>query len=268
MQTLQAAQTTPAPQATPGTAPNNGKPGNGQPGMGMPGMHGRGGPGGPGGFGDFGRGIKGGAVTADQANQVISNTTTFVNLAKGDLAYANGKMDTANVQTWLNNADALLQDARSAVNASKYQTAAGYASAAREVAQIAEGQMAQTLGADKLPSYSQRPQGRMGRGMGGPQGANNANITQAQASRVLYATYNNLVAQKATLKSSQALSYLTQAQDAYKTAYSAYQAGKYSDAASSAKIAEQLAGVAHTVEQASTATNDPNAPVTVPAPNF
>jgi hypothetical protein len=96
--------------------------------------------------------------------------------------------------------------------------------------------------------------------------------TQAQASRILQNTYNRLVTQDALLKSAanagDAGTYLTDAQNAYKAAYSAYQAGNYTDAAASARLAEELSEVSNSILQAISAPADSTTPVTVPAPNF
>src|SRR5437660_8786969 len=99
----------PPPAATPApsTGPSSGTPNNkwdlpGVPnggGFGMRGFGPRGGgPAGSGPEGFFGFGGRGGGTSADAVNREISATTQLVNLAKGDLAYANGKMDTSNVQ--------------------------------------------------------------------------------------------------------------------------------------------------------------------------
>jgi TolA-binding protein len=131
--------------------------------------------------------------------------------------------------------------------------------------------VAQELGADQLPSYSQRPV-RGGKGIGhgfgrGPVDA--ANITQAQASRLLAATYNRLVGVGAVVAgTADAGIWLTDAQAAYRAAYDAYQAGNYADAAASAKVANALAEVATGVQRATTSPGTSGAPVTVPAPNF
>src|SRR5439155_744537 len=61
---------------------------------------------------------------------------------------------------------------------------------------------------------------------------------------------------------------LTDAQNAYKDAYSAYQAGKYADAVSKARLADELSGVADQIVHAASAPNSTDTPVTVPAPNF
>jgi hypothetical protein len=240
--------------AVPGTG-NQNRPPMGGPG-GMRGGHGKG-------FGG-----PGGAATADGASQAISSTTSFINLVKSDLAYASGKMDTASVQRWVNGADALLQSAQTASGKSQYGPAVAYAQAARELARTADSVMAQQLGADKLPSYSQMPQ----RGDKGMPSSIATTVTQAQASRVLAQAYNRLVMEAATVKSAsnaaEAQPYLTDAQNAYKTAYDAYQAGKYSDAVISARLAGRLGEVAGHIVRASTAPANADTPVTVPAPNF
>lgn len=246
------------PKATQ-TTPNNSKAGRFGPGM--KGGHGPG----RGGFGDMGP--KGGAITADGAARVIDHATDWLAIARDDLAYANGKMDTANVQKWLNNADALIKEAQAAADSQKYECAGQNAQAALGLIMAAEGQMGYTLGYDQLPSASQRPQGKMGP-RGGAPGANSTTVTQAQASRILAQTYNSLVAQKSLIKAGAATAYLTDAQNAYQTAYTAYNAGKYNDAVSAAKLAHQLADVARHVQAAADAPDDANAPVAVPAPNF
>jgi hypothetical protein len=175
-------------------------------------------------------------------------------------------MDTANVSKWLNNAQTLLNSAQTAANGSKFGAAGQYAEAAQELVMVAEGQMVQTLGADVLPSASQR-QGRRGPFPGGPNGAN-FTVTQAQASRILAQTYRNLVAQKTLITDSAATGYLTDAQAAYSSAYTAYGAGKYNEAVASARLAEQLAGVARHVQAAPSAPDNADSVVTVPAPTF
>jgi hypothetical protein len=269
--------TTPGSGST--TPPSTNQPSDNQqqaPAPGMPEMGVRGfghGPGDFGGFGfggpkdgmmgGFGPGMRGGTATADTTTNAISRATNLITTVKSDLTYATGKMDTTSVQSWLNGADAQLKNAQTAKDASKYEQAMAYAGAADQLAKLAEEQMGQTLGFDKLPSASQRPQ-FPGKG----NLANPPTITQAQASRILGRTYNNLVMQKAVLKDGgDVASYLTQAQNAYKTAYDAYNAGKYNDAVSSTRIAEQLAGVASQIHYAQGATNS-DTPITVPAPNF
>ena len=254
------ATSTPKAATTPGTT-------SPQPGL----REGLGGPGrgghGHGGFdGGFDRGL-GANATAEGATQAISNVTSLITLVKSDLTYATGKMDTADVQRWINGADALLKSARDANTASQFGKAIAYAQAARELASAADGQMAQELGASTLPSYSQRPQGR-----GPDPSTSTATITQAQASRLLAETYNRLVAQATQVtgasNAAEASPYLTDAQDAYKAAYDAYQAGNYNDAVSSSRLAGKLAGVAASIVRASTAPANADTPVTVPAPNF
>ena len=260
-----AATATPAPSTTnPGTNNN----GNGS--MGPGGMHGRGGMRGGGDFGFGGRGMGGemwgGGATADGASRAITGTTNLITSVKSDLAYANGKMDTTDAQRWVNGADALLKSAQNANSSSQYGQAVAYANAARQLAETADSQMARKLGANTLPSYSQRPQ------RGGKFQSTNTTLTQAQASRILAETYNRLVTVGTQVKSasnaSEATSYLTDAQNAYKAAYNSYQAGNYADAAASARLAGQLGQVAEEIANASTAPANSTTPVTVPAPNF
>jgi hypothetical protein len=230
--------------------------GMGHHGKGMGGKHG-----GPGGLGP-------GGATADGATAAITNTTSLLNLVKADLAYANGKMATADAQRWVSGAETLLGSAQTAISGSQYGQASTYAHAARELAMIAYSQLAQELGADTLPSSGQMPQ-RGHRGMGGPV---NTSANQAQASRLLAHTYNNLVMVGAVVdgasNASQVTPYLTDAQSAYRDAYDAYQAGNYSEAAQSARLAGGLARVAGTLVGAPNAPANQDTPVTVPAPNF
>jgi hypothetical protein len=250
-------------QATPGAtdAPKDGLPGGG-------GRRGPGGHGGPG-FrgGDFDERAPGGQpLTSEGARRQITDTTTLLNLAKDDLAYANGKMDTASVSKWLTNAEALLAQAQTAASASRFGSAGQYAHAARELVMIAEGQMVRALGADVLPSAGLR-QGRRGGFPGGPDAAN-VTVTQAQASRALSQTYNHLVAQKTLITDSAAAAYLTDAQAAYSSAYTAYGAGNYNEAVASARLAQRLAGVARHVQAAPGAPDNADTVVPVPAPTF
>ena len=278
------ADTTPAPQGNKGNPGNQGNQGKGRPGgfggFG-PGMRGGPGPGSDGfGYG-FGSGPGGlgpqGAANANAATRSISSTTNLITQVKSDLAYANGKMDTTDAQRWVDGADSLLKSAQDANSGSRYGQAVGYARAAGELAQVADTAMAQKLGADKLPSHSQRPQFQRPN-PNKPATPNNGNggtsttVTQAEASRILEGTYNQLVMDGALIKNASnagdATTYLTDAQKAYATAYNSYQSGNYSDAVASARLAEQLGGVANAVLQATTAPNNSTTPVTVPAPNF
>ncbi|MGI8588227.1 MAG: hypothetical protein ACR2M0_11155 [Chloroflexia bacterium] len=264
-----AAVATPTAQAAPaqpGTNPPAAVPGQGNGGdLDGPGGHGPGGfgPGGPGGRGHDGFGPGGATTTVDGANRAITRATSTITSVKSDLAYATGKMDTGSVQTWLNSADALVKTAQTAVTSQQYAQAGADAGAADALARVADTVMAQALGRDKLPSASQNN----GRTPPTP-----PTPTQATTSRQLARTYTNLELQGLQLKqaanSGDAATYLTAAQNAYKTAYAAYQAGKYSDAANSAMLADQLGHVADAMLHAASAGTSPDAPVAVPAPNF
>jgi hypothetical protein len=224
--------------------------------MGRGGHHGRGGDG------------LGGAATSENATQQISNITSLLNLVKADLAYANGKMATADAQRWVSGAETLLAKAQSANSSSQYGQAVSYAHAARELAMTAQMQMVQELGAETLPSYSQLPQ----RGNKGMHVETGTDVTQARASFVLANTYERLVMQGTLLESaanaSEAAAYITDAQGAYRDAYDAYQAGNYTEAVQSARLAERLASVAGAIVRAPAAPANSDTPVTVPAPNF
>lgn len=261
--TSPAAQTTPAAKATavPGENPKSTMP--------FPdGHHGRGMKGFAFGFGDFGGlGHDGFVPDANMANKLITHATEFLTLARADLTYATGKMDTANIQKWLNSADVLLRSAQTAVTDTKFERAGQNAQAAMSLIMTAQSQMAYTLGADTLPSASQLPTGRKGHKMHGPDMAD-VTVTQAQASRILAQTYNHLVAQDALIKATDATAYLSDAQAAYKIAYDAYNAGKYNDAAFAARQAGQLAGVARQVQAAADAPDSPDTAVPVPGPTF
>ncbi len=265
----QTAQATPTPGAqgttpnTPGTQSAPANPGGRDHGVG-PGRDGhgpgRGGHGGPGGFG--------GQYTADSAARVISGTTSLIASVQADLTYATGKMDTATVQDWLTSANSLLKAAQTASGSNQYGKAVETANAAQGLARTADLLMQQALGADKLPSYSQRP----GPGKNHPGAPSATAPTQAQASRELANLYNAIIMQDAALKSGSttgdANTYLTAAKNAYKTAYTAYQAGKYSDAHAQAEVGRGLLGVVENLARAATAPNSSDTPVTVPAPNF
>jgi hypothetical protein len=205
------------------------------------------------------------AATADGATNAISQAEQTLTLAKDDLTYAGGKMDTGSVQGWLTAADGLLAKAKEAQTNAQYGPAVAYAQAARSLAQTAEQAMAQALGADTLPSYSQRPQ------RGGPGGLMDPAQapTQAQLSRELQNLYNRIVSQGALVgANAEAGGYLTQAQAQYRTAYDAYQAGSYEAAHDAAHLAESLLKVVDSLVRAASAPANADAPVTVPAPNF
>jgi hypothetical protein len=220
----------------------------------------RGGRGHGSGPGDFlGRG-----ATADNATQQITSTNELIGLVEADLAYANGKMDTADVQRWLDSARSLVQKAQTANTGSQYGASVAYSGAARELAMVAYSKMADTLTAAALPSNGQI----RGEHMRGPIDTATA-PTQAQASYILANTYNRLVSQGAVVgTSSEGAAYLTEAQGAYKDAYNAYQSGNYESAVTFARLAEKLAGVASRVAGAATAPANSDTPVTVPAPTF
>ena len=202
-------------------------------------------------------------ATADNSTRQITSINELIDLVEADLAYANGKMDTADVQRWVDSANALLQKAESANSGSQYGPAVAYAGAARELAMIAYSNMADELTAEALPSNGQIHAKH--RGLPGDATA----LTQAQASYVLANAYNRLVAQGAvTGGSAEAAAYLAKAQQAYSDGYAAYQAGNYESAAAFARLAGQLSGVASSVANAATAPANSDTPVTVPAPNF
>jgi hypothetical protein len=225
--------------------------------MGMRGGRGHGGSG-PGGM--IGRG-----ATADNAARQITSTTELIGLVEADLAYANGKMDTADALRWLDSANALLDKAEAANANSQYGPAVAYADAARELAMIAYSDMAGELTAEALPSNGQI----RGAHRHGPDDAAATAPTQAQASYILAGTYDRLVGQGAVIGgSTEAAPYLDEAQAAYSDAYDAYQAGNYESAVAFARLAGKLAGVASSVAGAATAPANADAPVTVPAPTF
>ncbi len=288
-------QTGQVADATATPAPDSQKPGS--PRNGMPGMRGSRGPGGPGGqawgggpggpdagprFESGVRGSFGGAYSADGATRAISSTTSVITLVKGDLAYAAGKMDTATAQDWVDKADGLLAAAQTANTNGEYGKSVETANAASELARAAEMLMQQALGADTLPSYTQRQNagkgqmhpGMPGPGMGpgkiGPGGQVPSNITQAQASRIVANLYNSIVSQEALVNSSAskggAATYVAAAKDQYSKAYSAYQAGNYSDAAGAANVGDALLRVVNSLLSAGTAPNSPDTPVQVPQP--
>jgi hypothetical protein len=216
-----------------------------------------------GGHGGFGGDISGRGATADNATRQITSTGELIDLVEADLAYANDKMDTTDVQRWVDSANALLQKAESANSGSQYGQSVAYSGAARELAMIAYSNMANELTAEALPSNGQ---------IRGPHRgiANSATApTQAQASYVLANTYNRLVAQGVMVGSAaEAAPYLTEAQEAYSDAYDAYQAGNYESAVTFARLAGKLAGVASSVAGAPSAPANADTPVTVPSPNF
>ncbi len=275
------AATTPAPATTPVTtpeaktgSPNGGKrggPGGAGPGFGGPGFGGQRG-GGPGFGGPGFEGHDGGATTADGANRVISATTGLITSVKADLTYATGKMDTATVADWVSKADGLLASAQSAVTAGQFGKAAATVQAASTLARTADLLMQQALGADKLPSYTTNAGRGFGRDHMGMGGTTATAPTQAQSSRELAGFYNELVAQAAVLKATggagDASTYLTAAQARYSAAYTAYQAGKYSDAHNAVAVGRSLLEVADSLARAATVPTSTDAPVAVPAPNF
>jgi hypothetical protein len=229
------------------------------------GGHGRGGKGGRhGGLGGPGRHIE--AATADGAARSISQTIGIITLVKADLAYATGKMDTATVQSWLNNADTLLNSARGANISGQYGRAALTANAAGELAWAADLLMAQALGAEVLPSNAQRSM----RGRDGMRGGvtTPTGLTQAQASRELASLYNSIVMRGALQGTADSTNYLNIAKEYYRTAYNAYGAGNYADAYKAAAVARRLLGVSDSLLRANTAPNNVDTPVQVPAPTF
>jgi hypothetical protein len=254
-QTPAATATATAQPADPGTSTTT-PPADAPADMGMKGGRGHG----PGGFGDvIGRG-----ATADNATRQITSTNELIGLLEADLAYANGKMDTADVQRWIDSANALLDKAEAPNGNSQYGQSVAYASAARELVMIAYSNMAGELTAEALPSNGQI----RGLHRGGPDAATTA-PTQAQASYILANTYDRLVGQSAVIgTSSEAAAYLDEAQAAYSDAYNAYQAGNYESAVTFARLAGKLAGVASSVAGAASAPANTDTSVTVPSPNF
>ena len=277
--------TTPAPSTQPNQnqdqnknqGPNGGfRHGGGGMGMGGWGM----GPGmgmgmGRGGWGFGGRGD--GGLTDQGATNAISNTTQYIATVRTDLDYAKGKMDTTQVDDWLQRAATLVTAAQTANTAQNYGGATANAQAARDLASAADLVMAQALGADKLPSYTNRPQGRGGNGgppmmHNGTGTGNTAAPSQVMVSRELVGFYNSIISAGAVARNAGATSdttgYITLAQNQYKTAYQAYQAGKYTDASNAAQVGQALLRVAGDLLRVSIAPPNATTPLTVPAPNF
>jgi hypothetical protein len=215
--------------------------------------------------GGFGGDFIGRGATADNATRQMTSTNELITLVEADLSYANGKMDTADVQRWVDSANALLDKAEAANANSQYGQSVAYSSAARELAMVAYSNIAGELTAEALPSNGQI----RGLHRQGPDNAAATAPTQAQASYILANTYNRLVGQSAVIGgSSEAAAYLAEAQGAYSDAYNAYQSGNYESAVTFARLAGKLAGVASSVAGAASAPANADTPVTVPAPNF
>ncbi len=227
--------TTPSATTTPSQRPGPGPKGN-FPG-GFPGSRGR--------FGD-----------------PTARASALIDRAKSDLANAQGKMDTTQVQAWLNQAATALSAAQSAQSSNKTFEARADAGAAQELALAAETQIRAKTGTTPTPSATptNRPTGSNGTPTIPP---------QARTSRALAGTYRALIEERDSLQASNPggnwSSILSDAEGFYKDAYSAYNASNYDQASVDARIAGHLG---RAVGLAVSATKDPTQPVTVPAPNF
>ena len=92
---------------------------------------------------------------------------------------------------------------------------------------------------------------------------------QARVSRDLAHSYADIVSQRDALNAANLGGFwsdvLKQAEDQYKDAYTAYQAGNYDQAAASVQVADHLA---RAIDHALHVSSDPSKPVSVPAPQF
>ena len=195
----------------------------------------------------------------------ISRAGNEVTRAKTDLAAAQGKMDVSLVQSWIDQAAALLQSAQSDQIAGKGAAAREEAGSAQELAMAADQLMVTKLGS-QLPSQANRPAPPT---PPAPPSGTTAPSPQARVSRDLAHTYKDILSQRDGLNAANLGSswpdVLKQAEDQYKDAYTEYQSGNYDQAAASIQVAGHLA---RAIDHALHVSSDPTKPVSVPAPQF
>lgn len=245
------------------TPPASGTPSTGTPPSGTPPQRGPGNHGGPGGKGDPGdHAGPGAAATLASATSELASTSQKITTAKTDLAYAKGKMDTAQVEALIAKADGLYTQADTALKASEFAKASTYARAAKDVVSAATDLMSSALGT-ALPSAANRPARPTA-----PTAATETDGGKARVSRELSRTYQELVnaATEAKANSSSDVSfYLTTSQQFYKQAYDLYNAGKFDQAS---QVVRPIKNLLHAADSLLHLNEQPNQPVTVPAPTF
>jgi hypothetical protein len=183
---------------------------------------------GPGGLGD--------AVTAQGAARVIGMAAQFMEVPRGDLAFANGKMDTKRAAKWIEEAGGLLEKAEDEFVSLRYGQAVAYAEAARALAGTAGMLIAQTLGSSKLPSHQEgsgNDQALKATRQGEPP-------TREQVNRELVQVHEDIVGHDTQAAFRAAGGYLAEALTAYKTAYDTYRDGNYPAASDAGRLARGL----------------------------
>lgn len=147
--------------------------------------------------------------------------------------------NSATVDTLLTNAEALLGDARVALNSGNYLQARGLSRAAAESANAAGALMRAQMADYGLPSQ------------------------QAQASRELVDAYyavQEITGRSANLTGVDVSFYVTAAQDLYTDAYDLYNAGTYEQAMQTAHVARQIGRIANTIWEANGLISGPGGP--------
>lgn len=153
----------------------------------------------------------------------------LIQTVSDDRDFAGSTIDTATVDALILNAEALLDDAQTALNAGDYRQAQGLGRAAADTAKAANGLMQAGMADYGFPSQ------------------------QAQASRQLVNVYyavQEVTGQSANLSTVDVSFYVTTAQELYAEAYDLYNDGSYEQAMQTAHVAGQLGRIAYSIQEA------------------
>jgi hypothetical protein len=189
-------------------------------------------------------------VSAEQTEQVITNTERLMALPIEDLSFADGKIDTRRAQDWLDQARSLLAISRDVFAGGRYSQAISYAEAARTIAEMADMVMAQALGIEKLPAHA-RPAGSEQKAEGSQYHLpSKVMSSREQVRNELLQTYDEIVRRDSLPAFAEARIYLTEAMTAYKVAYDAYVDGSYQAASDENRLARGILQVADSIVDA------------------
>ncbi|MBA2468331.1 MAG: hypothetical protein H0V37_02875 [Chloroflexia bacterium] len=182
-----------------------------------------------------------GLLTGD--NQVVEEeferVALLIQTVSDDRDFAESTIDTATVDALIENAESLLNDARTALNGGNYRQAQGLAKAAADTAKAARNLMEAGMADYGFPSQ------------------------QAQASRELVNVYyavQEVTGQSANLSTVDVSLYVTTAQDLYGEAYDLYNDGTYEQAMQTAHIAGQLGRIAYAIQEVNGQVSGPGGP--------
>jgi len=171
-----------------------------------------------------------GLSTSDSSvvEEEFQRVALLIQTVSDDRDFAGSTIDTVTVDALILNAESLLDDARTALNAGDYRQAQGLGRAAADTAKAANGLMRSGMADYGFPSQ------------------------QAQASRQLVNVYyavQEVTGQSANLSTVDVSFYITTAQELYAEAYDLYKDGAYEQAMQTAHVAGQIGRIAYTIQE-------------------